>query len=442
VPLLTHTSTRSYLRSSKNIDKESASTLVFATKDYPGALTKSLAVFNDLDVNLRRIESRLSQKTQTVNFFVDIDLPPSHRKLKLVKEKLREHVVFVEELGSTKVPWFPVTMEEVDSLALLTLDAGIDLENPDHPGFHDEVYRKRRSELAAAATEFKFGDSVALMDYSAEELECWRVIYNKVNPLLRAHACDEYLEVFADMQRECSFNETNIPQLRDVNDFIYERSGFRLRPTAGLLSSRHFLNGLAFNTFFCTQYLRHHAMPLYTPEPDVVHELIGHAPLFANPEFARFSQAIGLASIGATDEQITQLARCYWFSVEFGLCKSSSDPSEIKVYGAGVLSSFGEMEHAMGLVKYADEGGADKRPQIRPWDPYNAAKQDFPITKYQPVYYLAESFADAKDKLEEFAGSLSKRFSVTWDDVHECLLVDANIRRGPKDEAAPGGYGD
>lgn len=117
--------------------------------------------------------------------------------------------------------------------------------------------------------------------------------------------------------------------------------------------------------------------------------------------------------------------QCYWFSVEFGVCMEGGLK---KAYGAGLLSSFGELEYA--CAPYRPAGGESTYPEYRPWDPAKAAVQPYPITKYQPVYYVAESLADAKVKMREFCESINKGFNVTYDSATGAVSVDRAVIRG------------
>lgn len=161
---------------------------------------------------------------------------------------------------------------------------------------------------------------------------------------------------------------------------------------------------------------------MYTPEPDICHELLGHAPMFADRDFADFSQEIGLASLGASDDDVEKLAHCYWYSVEFGLCKEDGKP---KAYGAGLLSSFGELEYACN----PDHPGADQPPIVKPWDPQVAARQNFPITTYQPVYFVAETLQDAKQRMRQYCEALQRPFFAMHNPQTESVHIDRPVKR-------------
>ncbi len=234
-------------------------------------------------------------------------------------------------------------------------------------------------------------------------------MYTKLKEIYPTHACREHQYILPLLEQNCGYGPDNIPQLEDISNFLKDCTGFSLRPVTGLLSSRDFLNGLAFRVFHSTQYIRHHSKPQYTPEPDVCHELLGHVPMFADPEFAAFSQEIGLASLGASDEDIVKLATIYWFTIEFGLCKEGSG---VRAYGAGLLSSFGELSYCLG-----------SEPKLLPFDPAKTAIASYPITQYQPQYFVAESFADAQVKIREFAATLKRPFAVKYNPYTQSIDI-------------------
>lgn len=107
--------------------------------------------------------------------------------------------------------------------------------------------------------------------------------------MFKTNACEEFNWTIDEFEKEVGLNENSILQLEPISQFLQSRTGWRLKPVGGLLTQREFLNGLGFKVFHSTQYIRHHSAPMYTPEPDIIHELLGHAPMFAHKDFADFS---------------------------------------------------------------------------------------------------------------------------------------------------------
>jgi phenylalanine-4-hydroxylase len=400
--------------------------------DRVGVLHDVLRYFWKNDVNVCRIESRPSSSTSSsshqqepgarkFDFFVDFEGGLDEPNVKRLMRELESITTKVLVLDEKKVHWFPRHTSELDLVALRTLEAGDDLES-DHPGFRDPIYRARRSDLTLRARQHRWDRPIPEIEYTDDEKRVWSAVWDRMQDLWSEYACQEYRTSVELMKEHCGYSRDNIPQQADISDFLKKRTGVQLRPVPGLLSSRDFLNGLAFRVFFCTQYIRHASKPLYTPEPDICHELLGHVPMFADRDFADFSQEIGLASLGASDDDVDKLARCYWHSVEFGLCLEDGRP---KAYGAGLLSSFGELEYACS----PDHPGADAPPEIVEWDPAVAAKTAFPITTYQPTYFCAPSLQEAKEKMREYCQELPRPFYATWDPNNGTIHIDRPVRR-------------
>ncbi|CAF2195339.1 unnamed protein product [Rotaria magnacalcarata] len=343
------------------------------------------------------------------NSFDDEDFPKNNlAKLKIQHKKHKKGKVVVEE-----TPWFPRRISDLDQCSIKVLLYGVDLD-ADHPGFTDPVYRARRMYFHDVAIAYKHGDPIPRVQYTKEETDTWGVVFRNLNRLYPTHACAEYLVNWPLLREKCGFREDNIPQLEDISRFLRDRTGFTLRPVAGYLSPRDFLYGLAFRVFHCTQYIRHSSNPSYTPEPDCCHELLGHIPLLADPNFAQFSHEIGLAAIGASEQDINRLATCYFFTIEFGLCRQNDG---LRAYGAGLLSSCAELEHAL----------SDKAKKIA-FDPDVVCKQTCLITTYQDQYFVSASFVEAKEKMREFALSIKRPFAVRYNPYNQSIEIVSNTQ--------------
>jgi phenylalanine-4-hydroxylase len=245
--------------------------------------------------------------------------------------------------------------------------------DPDHPGFRDQEYRKRRNQIAQLALSYRPGQTIPDAPYTIDEHRVWQTIWTALRPAQQRHACAEYLSALTRL----SFASDRIPQLREVNERVMAISGFRLEPVAGLVQPRVFLENLADGVFLCTQYIRHHSTPLYTPEPDVVHEIVGHGVTLASPQLAEINRLFGSAVRRTRSaDALEKLSRLYWFTIEFGVLR---EDGEVKAYGTGLLSSAGELEEM-------------RDAELRPLDLEAATNQDYDPTHFQPVLFCADSF--------------------------------------------------
>lgn len=257
----------------------------------------------------------------------------------------------------------------------------------DHPGASDVEYLERRNHIASLSKKFRETGIITDVEYSAREQRVWRYVAEELEELQQKYASPFYLKA----KQNLGITTERIPQLSEMNRRLNELTGFRLAPIEGLVETRAFLSWLSFRVMLSTQYIRHHSQPAYTPEPDIVHEAIGHIPMFTNPNFADFSQFIGHGARIATDEQLEQLGRLYWFTVEFGMVEHEGD---IKAYGAGLLSSFGELEHAF----------SDKVVR-KPFDLEEVINTPFDYSDMQPLLFVIPSYAELKEVIRKYIES-------------------------------------
>jgi phenylalanine-4-hydroxylase len=253
----------------------------------------------------------------------------------------------------------------------------------DHPGANDPEYRRRRNEIAAGALKWQPGAPIPQVAYSEEEHEIWRTVCRELGPKHERLACRAFREAKAAL----SLPEDHVPQLDEVTSRLKPLTGFEFHPAAGLVPLDEFYGSLADRIFHSTQYLRHPSSPLYTPEPDIVHEVIGHGNLLADPRIADVKRLAGEAARRCeTPEGLQYLADVFWFTIEFGVM---FEEGELRCYGAGLLSSYGEIDEFR---------GAD----IRPVDFHTMATLEYDITHYQPILFACDGMSELTERVGGF----------------------------------------
>ncbi|WP_420129412.1 phenylalanine 4-monooxygenase [Longimicrobium sp.] len=220
--------------------------------------------------------------------------------------------------------------------------------------------------------------------YTAEDHEVWSILYERRMAELRGNGS----RVFLEGAEAIGLRPDQVPDLADVNRRLDARTGWNAVPVKGFIPARDFFRCLAERRFPTTVIVRPREQLEYLPEPDIFHDVFGHVPLHADPVFADFLQGFGaVAAEARTEEELTQMARLFWFTVEFGLTR---EDGQVKVYGSGLISSAGDAANALG-----------PKCDRRPFSLDAVLAQPFEIDHFQDVLFVVESFDQLFEAVEE-----------------------------------------
>ncbi len=227
--------------------------------------------------------------------------------------------------------------------------------------------------------------------YSEENHTAWRKLFARMDQRWRLYANQHFMKGVASL----CLDPERIPRLSDVNGFLRPLTGFQAKPVSGYVPAFMFFDCLRNRAFPTTITIRRSDKLDYLPEPDIFHDIAGHVPMHTDKHFAdtlvRFGECAHTAAdlvSGIRDEEtrlhcltsiIKAMARFFWFTVEFGLMR---ERGALKVYGSGLLSSYGEIAHAI------DSPEVQRYPIRLEW----AINQGFEINHYQPLLFIVESF--------------------------------------------------
>jgi phenylalanine-4-hydroxylase len=239
-------------------------------------------------------------------------------------------------------------------------------------------------DTTATITDSDFLTSQNWDAYTEENHAVWGILYERRMAQLRNNGSRLFLEG-ADA---IALRKDRVPDLADVNGRLGPRTGWNAVPVKGFIPARDFFRCLSERRFPTTVIVRPREQLDYLPEPDIFHDVFGHVPLHADPVFADFLQRFGSVAVRArTEDETAQMARLFWFTVEFGLIREGGD---VKVYGSGLISSHGDAANALG-----------PKCDRRPFSLQAVIDQPFEIDHFQDVLFVVAAFDQLFDAVRE-----------------------------------------
>ncbi|MET9076373.1 phenylalanine 4-monooxygenase [Streptomyces sp. NPDC004232] len=256
-----------------------------------------------------------------------------------------------------------------------------------HPGLSDPGYLLRRRTIAAAARGHRVGDPYPTVDYSEGEERTWRTVHRALLGAQDEHACRAALGA----RDQAPIPADHIPQHAEVGSHLRRLTGFDFTLAGGVVANKRFLGSMAAGYFHAVQFVRHPAVPLFTPEPDIIHDVFGHGIHLSSPAFADIYRLFGQAAERIERKDVLQMiSDVYWFTLEYGVLEENGAP---KAYGAALLSSYGEIRrlHAS---------------RIRRLDIDAMLATPYDVGGYQPVLFAARTLDEVTDTLAGFLDRL------------------------------------
>lgn len=219
-------------------------------------------------------------------------------------------------------------------------------------------------------------------NYTQDDHATWDFLYKRQRPLLENRACKEYL---SSLNMLGILGSRGIPDMYRISDMLEKKTRWKIVAVPGYIPPVMFLEHLSRRQFPVTWWIRDKAKLDYLQEPDIFHDLFGHVPMLAHPDFADYMQQWGLGAVKAHKlDADKMIERLYWFTVEFGLINT---PEGIRIYGSGIVSSAKESVYCLESPKPSRLGFDLKR----------IMRSDYRIDDVQKTYFVIDSFKQLMD---------------------------------------------